>query len=207
VQRGGGGCGHTAGCRPTSYHSRVAPIAREAIKSLSAMHSVANCRISLQGVALGAVAARACNMRVVANQSFARICVGTPTPGIVVHMNETLRSDLLPRPKCGRPLSAAPPAPPAALGSVYPNVLRRERMAVSARRWHLTAPGSSAGTRAVGGDADRFGFGCFKARPRYHSEDQGLRRIISRGTPGPTIPFDAELLDLALLHACTGAAR
>ena len=27
-----------------------------------------------------AAAARACNMRVVTNQSFARICVGTPTP-------------------------------------------------------------------------------------------------------------------------------
>jgi hypothetical protein len=55
-QRDGGGCGHTAGPRRTDYHSSVAPpITREAIKSLNAMHSVANCRILLQGAVLGAV--------------------------------------------------------------------------------------------------------------------------------------------------------
>ena len=80
-------------------------------------------------------------------------------------MNETLGCRFLPPPKRGRALTATSPAAPAAFALIYLHVLWRKGMAIAAGGWRHARVERSVCAHA--GEADHFGFGCFKARPRY----------------------------------------
>jgi hypothetical protein len=82
-------------------------------------------------------------------------------------MNETLGRPLSPRPKCSRSLSAALPTAPPTLALACLHVVRRKWMTFAARAWRHRRVERSVWAHAVGGEADHFGFGCFKAGPRY----------------------------------------
>ena len=84
-----------------------------------------------------------------------------------IAMNETLGCRFLPPPKCGRALTTTPAAAPAAVALICMQVLWRQRMAIAASIWYGERTGFDRLVDATRGEADHFGFGCFKARPRY----------------------------------------
>ena len=87
---------------------------------------------------------------------------------ILIAMHRRLSRPLLPSPKCGCSLAATLPASPATLPIVRVHVLRRKRMAFGAGVWHRVDVKRIPLAQGAAGEADHLGFGCFKARPRYH---------------------------------------
>ena len=84
-------------------------------------------------------------------------------------MNETLGCRFLAPPKRGRALTTTSPAAPAAFALIYLRVLWRKRMPIAASIWDGERTGLDWLVDATRVEANHFGFGCFKARPRYHS--------------------------------------
>ena len=85
-----------------------------------------------------------------------------------IAMNETLGCFFLPSSKRRRALATTLPAPPAAFTLICTQVLWCQRMAIAASIWCGERTGLDRRVDATCGEADHFGFGCFKARPRYH---------------------------------------
>ena len=83
-------------------------------------------------------------------------------------MDENLGRHFLPFPKRGGALATTLPTPPAAVARIYLHVVRRKRMAIAASTWYRAGVELSRSSRAAGREGDHFGFGCSKARPRYH---------------------------------------
>jgi hypothetical protein len=84
-------------------------------------------------------------------------------------MDKTLGYRFLPSPKRDRALPTALPAAPAAFALIYLHVFWRKRMAIAASTWYRAGAGCDRLTGVVGGEANHFGFGGSKARPRYQS--------------------------------------
>jgi hypothetical protein len=80
---------------------------------------------------------------------------------------QTLGCRFLPSPKRDRALPTALPAAPAAFALIYLHVFCRKRMAIAASTWCRAGAGCDRLTGVVGGEANHFGFGGSKARPRY----------------------------------------
>src|SRR5258708_17602751 len=95
-----------------------------------------------------------------------------PGSTILMHMDRTLCRPLLPRSKCGRPLPATLPTAPTALVLVYVQVVWRKRMTIGASTWYRAGVWGRVLAQSAGGEANDFGFGGSKARPRYRSENQ-----------------------------------
>jgi hypothetical protein len=82
-------------------------------------------------------------------------------------MDENLGCRFLPSPKRGCALPSALPAAPAAFALIYLHVFWRKRMAIAASTWYRAGAGCDRLAGVVGGEANHFGFGGSKARPRY----------------------------------------
>jgi hypothetical protein len=82
-------------------------------------------------------------------------------------MDKTLGCRFLPSPKRDRALPTALPAAPAAFALIYLHVFWRKRMAIAASTWYRAGAGCDRLAGVVGGEANHFGFGGSKARPRY----------------------------------------
>ena len=122
-------------------------------------------------------------MRVVAISQLARLRIGVRLDYSSL-MDQSSRRRLMPRPKRGCALpattAAAAAAAPAAFDFVYPQVVRREQMALAANVGH-----GGALTNAIAGKAHHLSFGCFKARPRYHMSLGRPRARLRSDSSGP----------------------
>ena len=91
-------------------------------------------------------------------------------PDYPIAINETLRYRILPSPKRSCTLTTTLPAAPPVLLLIYPHVLWGKKMTIAAHPWYRAGVGCNPPAGAAVGAADHFSFGCFKARPRYHSD-------------------------------------
>ncbi len=100
-------------------------------------------------------------MRVVALSLFARLGIGARL-AYFFSMDQNLCRPPLSCPKFDRSLPATTAATPATFDFIYPQVVRRQHMAIAASGGY-----GRALAYAIPGKAHHLGFGCFKARPRY----------------------------------------
>jgi hypothetical protein len=103
-------------------------------------------------------------------------------------MYQTSCHPLPPRPKSGRSLSAALPTAPAILAHLH--VVRRKWVAIAAGGRSRVERNARA--NAIGGVADQFSFGCFKARPRYQFVESISYKNKLERVPRLTIPSYVE---------------
>jgi hypothetical protein len=102
---------------------------------------------------------------------------------ILAVMHRSPIRPLLPNPKRGCTLTTTLPAAPSVLSLIYPHVLWGKQMAIAAGPWYCAGVGCNPPASGAVGETDHFGFGCFKARPRYQlylSRFEHLARSVRR---------------------------